>query len=257
MMRLAELQDQFQRALIEGETDVLSEIVDSPKERRDVLLGVYQNAYTQRLVEFLVHDYQQLHAYLGSEPFARMARAYIAEYPSRTPNARWYGAQLPWFLTLAAPYRGTPVLAELAGLERALNDVFDAGDAELLTLDDLAGVAPEEWAALTFKAIPATRRLDLKTNAAEIWRALRDGERPPEPTCLAEVGQLIVYRTTGQAMYRAMPSDEAMIWDEASKGARFGVLCEMLAAFSGSDTAPARAAQYLKGWIEAGLLVRI
>jgi hypothetical protein len=45
-----------------------------------------------------------------------------------------------------------------------------------------------------------------------------------------------------------------MMWDEAVKGVRFGVLCEMVATFGGEDDAELRAASYLKDWIDMGML---
>jgi hypothetical protein len=45
-----------------------------------------------------------------------------------------------------------------------------------------------------------------------------------------------------------------MMWDEAAKGVRFGVLCEMVATFGGEDDAELRAATYLKGWVDTGML---
>ena len=45
-----------------------------------------------------------------------------------------------------------------------------------------------------------------------------------------------------------------MMWDEAAKGVCFDVLCEMVATFAGEDGAELRAASYLKGWVDTGLL---
>jgi hypothetical protein len=46
-----------------------------------------------------------------------------------------------------------------------------------------------------------------------------------------------------------------MMWDEAViKGVHFGVLCEMVATFVGEDDAELRAASYLKGWVDTGML---
>jgi hypothetical protein len=45
-----------------------------------------------------------------------------------------------------------------------------------------------------------------------------------------------------------------MMWDEAAKGVRFGVLCEMVATFGGEQDAELRAASYLKGWVDTGML---
>ena len=40
----------------------------------------------------------------------------------------------------------------------------------------------------------------------------------------------------------------------AANGVRFGVLCEMVATFGGEDDAELRAASYLKGWVDTGML---
>ena len=56
------------------------------------------------------------------------------------------------------------------------------------------------------------------------------------------------------ARFRLLATEEAMMWDEAVKGVRFGVLCEMVATFAGEDEAELRAASYLKGWVDTGML---
>lgn len=256
MSGLAELQARFQRAVVDGDDAVLAEILDTSKEKRDVLLGVYRNAYVARLIEFLEHDYEKLSAYLGEAQFEEMARAYIRAHPSHTPNARWYGAALPGFLERTAPYSESAQLADLAALEQALNDVFDAAEAPALELADLAEVSPEDWPGLTFVAHPAVRRLTHRSNAAQIWQALGAEETPPEAAALPEPAELIVYRQDHMAMFRAAGGEEAMMWDEAAGGVAFGVLCEMVATFGGEDEAATRAAGYLQGWIQTGLLAR-
>jgi len=56
------------------------------------------------------------------------------------------------------------------------------------------------------------------------------------------------------ARFRPLSAEEAMMWDEAAKGVRFGVLCEMVAIFGGEDKAELRAATYLKGWVDMAML---
>ncbi len=254
MNSLKALQDSFQRAVVEGDDAVLAELLDSSKEKRDILLGVYRNAYVLRLVEFLTNDYEKLRTLLGDDQFDAMARAYIKANPSHTRNARWFGRHLPGFLAASAPYSDTPALADLAALEMALNDVFDAQDAPALAMEDLASLPGEDWAGLTFTPHPAVRRLTLTSNATEIWRALNEDTEPPAVSPLAEPAQLILYRSEAMATFRILAGDEAMMWDEAAQAVSFSALCEMLAAYAGEDEAPLRAATYLKGWIDAGML---
>ena len=71
---------------------------DSAKEQRKVLFGVYRNAYVARLAEILADDYEQLHAYLGDQAFAKLVKAYIDANPSDQRSARWFGRHLPDFV---------------------------------------------------------------------------------------------------------------------------------------------------------------
>jgi hypothetical protein len=64
----------------------------------------------------------------------------------------------------------------------------------------------------------------------------------------------VVWRQDFMARFRPLSAEEAMMWNEAVKGVRFGVLCEMVATFAGEDGAEIRAATYLKGWVDTGML---
>ena len=76
------------------------------------------------------------------------------------------------------------MLSDLAALEKALNDAFDAAEAPVLALGDMAGFAPEIWNDLVFQAHPSAYRLDLVTNAPAIWLALKNDETPPDAAVL-------------------------------------------------------------------------
>ncbi|MGO9543285.1 MAG: hypothetical protein ACLPPF_00605 [Rhodomicrobium sp.] len=94
--------------------------------------------------------------------------------------------------------------------------------------------------------------LDFVTNAADIWSALK---REAEPPAVEKSGQhrILIWRQD-VPKFRVLQEEEAMLWNEAARGVRFGVLCEMAAAHDDPDQAAARAAGYLQGWIASGLL---
>ena len=77
MSDLARQQAEFQRGILDGDKTVLAEILDSPREKRDVLFGVYRYAYGSRLVEAMRNDHELLHLYLGDEMFDEMGHAYV------------------------------------------------------------------------------------------------------------------------------------------------------------------------------------
>ena len=256
MSEFARQQAEFQRGILDGDETVLAEIVDSPREKREVLFGVYRYAYGSRLVEAMRNEHELLHLYLGDETFDEMGHAYVKACPSGHPNLRWFSQGLPEFLQSTAPYSGHPELAELAALEKALNDAFDAKEGKVVELGEMAGFAPEAWSGLCFKPHPSAARLKLATNAAAIWLALKNDEAPPEAALLDEPANLLIWRQDVTPMFRELLAEEAMMWDEAANGIPFGVLCEMLATYDDPDGAAGRGAGYLHGWITAGLLTQ-
>ena len=254
MKSLKELQDSFQRGILAGDDAILAEVNDSDKEQRKVLFGVYRNAYVARLADILYEDYEQLHAYLGDETFAKLVKAYIDAHPSDQRSARWFGRHLPSFVRDSTAYAKHPEAAEIAQLEKSLADAFDGPDAEPLRIDALVAIAPEDWPYLVFEPHPTTVRLTFRTNAADIWTALKNEEAPPKPERLPEPQPILVWRREFMAHFRPLQAEEAMMWDEAGNSVRFGVLCEMVATFGGEDDAELRAATYLKGWVDTGML---
>jgi hypothetical protein len=256
MSDFARQQSDFQRGILTGDDKVLAEILDSPKEKREVLFGVYKYAYGSRLVDALRNDHKLLHSYVGDEMFDEIGQAYVAANPSQNPNLRWFSQGLPDFLKTAS-YGEYPILSDLAALEKALNDAFDAKDAPVVGLTDMAGFAPEAWNDLKFEAHPSSCRLDLSTNVAAVWLSLKSEEMPPDAVALEQPARLLIWRQDVTPMFRELSVEEAMMWDEASGGIPFGVLCSMLATYDDPDGAAARGAGYLHGWITAGLLTGV
>lgn len=255
-MTFAELQAAFQRAVMAGDDSVLGLIPDGAREGKEILLGVYRNAYVGRLVEVMQNDHEMVRTYLGDGAFNEMAQAYIAAHPSDQPNARWFSRHLPDFLKRTKPFSDRPHLSELALLEKTLADAFDALDAPVVTIAELAAIPPESWGDLCFATHPSAARLDFHTNAVAIWLALKEEATPPEYAPLEDEENLLVWRGESSPMFRTLGAEEAMMWDEAAKGVRFAVLCELLATYDDPENAATRAAQYLAGWLQSGAVTK-
>ena len=255
-MKLKDFQDRFQRAILDGDDAILEDIPDGPHETKTNLLGIYRDAYVLRLIDAVGGDHERLRIYLGEDNFQAMARAYIASFPSRHPSVRWFARRLPEFLKAHEPYSRQPILSELAALERALNDAFDGADAPVVRMSDLLVLPPEEWAGLSFVRHPTALTFEVFTNVGAIWVALKAGEEPP-PCRLFDMGtRILVWRNDTTSMFRELSAEEAMMWQEATKGTPFAELCAMLAVYDDPGSAPARAAGFLKTWLEGGLLTQ-
>lgn len=251
---LCAMQAAFQRAILLGDDAVLNDILDTSRTNRNVLFGVYRHAYVARLIEVVRSEHPLLHRHLGDDAFAELAKAYIVAEPSRHPNARWFAHRLPDHLSQSQ--QGAPHLAELAALERALNDAFDAPDVPALELSDLAAIPPQSWSDLVFNAHPSAHSLAFTTNAHARWLALKNEQPPPAVELRSAPECVIVWRHETIPKVRRMSDEEAMMWNEVSNGIPFGRLCELIAVYDDPETAPLRAAQHLQGWILSGLLAK-
>ena len=251
---LSEIQDSLQAAILSGDDAILASLMDNSHTTRDILFGVYRHAYASRLADVLMNEYPLLRAYVGDKDFSALARAYIGAHPSRNQNARWFGTGFPAFLAKQDAAVRSPVLPDLACIERDVSNAFDALDARVLGFADLAKFPPEDWGRLVFAPQPSAAMLRTGTNAFAIWKSLKDGGTPGPAVRLASPEHLIVWRQGVTPRVRVMPYEEAMMWAEASRGVRFDALCELLAAFDDPDSAAVRAAGYLQGWLTAELL---
>jgi hypothetical protein len=64
----------------------------------------------------------------------------------------------------------------------------------------------------------------------------------------------LVWRWDGVPNVRRVAAEERMLWIESGRGATFGGLAELAATYDAPDEAALRVAQYLNGWLSAGLL---
>jgi hypothetical protein len=190
-----------------------------------------------------------------AEDFPTLADAYVRGHDSPFFSIRYYGDDLPRFLSTEEQYAAAPVLAELARWEWAMTGVFDAADALPLTHEALAHVAPQEWAQLRLQWHPSVARVDLHWNAPQIWQAVTEDAERPAIAYSAQPTPWLLWRQDLTTYFRSLPAAEAAMLDAARSGWPFGELCELLCEQVGAAAAPAQAATFLRGWIVSGLLV--
>jgi hypothetical protein len=257
MTKLAELQFLMQRAIASRSVGASGLVAAPPMGNADDRIAIYRHAYVERLTEFLLHDYEKLRAYLGFVRFSEMAGRYISAHPSDQPNARWFSRHLPEFLKSSPHYRRHPEIAELALLERAINDAFDGPDHPIVTMAQLAIIAPEDFPAATFLIAPTVHRFSVWTNVASLWSSLKCGETPPPSEDFAVPSEILVWRQGVGSRFRIVGAEEAMAFDKARDGLSFSLICETIAMYGDADTAGLRAATYLRGWMEAEIIAAV
>lgn len=257
MIALEELQRQFQSFVLGGDFAILRSVVESPHGDSGPRLAIYHDAYRIRLCEALGDTFGTLREHLGPTDFDALCARYVACEPSTVRNVRWYGAGLADFLESARPYDERPWLAELARLDWALVGAFDAADLPPVTLEAMTRLSAEAWPVLAFEFHPSVARLTLSTNAPSMRRATDNGEVLPEARRLDAAVEWLVWRQDARTNYRSLQSPEAAALDGALAGTPFAALCAQAGEQLGAAEASMHAAQWLRRWIEEGLIVRL
>lgn len=258
MARLPRIQGDFQSYLLSGESAAIEQhVVGTRKVPVATRLGIYGDGYRSRLIEALEASFPVLSQLLGEEDFGTLGTAYVVSHDSPFFSIRYYGNGLADFLATDPAYAGAPVLAEVARWEWAMSEVFDAADADPIGPEALARVVPERWAELRFDWHPSVRRLALAWNAPQIWKAVSDEAEPPEVELSAEPVEWLLWRQELRTYFRSLQPAEVTALEAARTGESFGELCATLSAQIGEAQAPARAAGFLKDWVESGMIVAV
>jgi hypothetical protein len=219
---------------------------------------IYANAYFTRIHDALRSDYGALHAVLGEAAFRDLARLYLMAHPSRSFSLRFVGARLPAFLAgpiAEAFQRRWPFAPELAALDWALTDVFDAPDAPLLSREQLAAQPAEAWERLRFGLITAWRLLRFSWPVQQLRAAWDSGLDMPqlEPATT----WVLVCRRGEEVRYREVSDVESYALRSVQAGDEFGSTCARIAQTIGAAEAPRRALEMLERWLADGLLARL
>ena len=179
---------------------------------------------------------------------------YVRAHDSPFFSIRYYGDQLPEFLAAHEDYAAAPVLAELARWEWTMTCVFDAADAAPLAHTELAqhrrrsaghGCASSGTRACTGSSSPGTCRSCGRRSATT--------PRGRPPRC--RPASWLLWRRELATYFRSLSAAEAAALDAARSGWPFAELCELLCEEVGEAQAPAQAAELLRGWLAAGLIV--
>jgi hypothetical protein len=206
-------------------------------------IGVYRHAYRARLAGALRANYPKLAQWMGAEEFGELASRYGAAHPSRHFSIRWHGEHLGAFLA-----RGP--LAELARMEWALGEAFDAADAAPLRVEDIASMAAEACGRLALTLHASVKILALEWGVEAAWRALRDGETIALPAVRVHSHGLLVWRKDLDAHWRSVTRAEANALLGLHAAGSLDAACEDL-----HECHAAEMGTWFAGWLAQGMLV--
>jgi hypothetical protein len=232
------------------ETVVLPSQALTANERLDI----YAHMYYARLLEILTDEYPTTRQILGAEAFALACRRFLQRHPSKHRTLNRLSEKFPAFLVRHLPPGNRSGLAiDVARIERAMEDVFDAPQVQLLTAAEFAAIGAEEWQRVSLRVIPALRLFKLRYPANDYMNAVRSKGRPriprPRATCA------IVYRRGYQVYRRDQTPEQYKLLSALAAGRTLA--SAVRSSISGRRASPEKLAATLgtwfRDWAAAGL----
>jgi len=258
MKDLSGIQDDFQRYLLTGLIDIEQSVVGTNLISANTRLNVYRDAYQTRLLEALASNFPALKAYLGDEDFQRMGLEYIHLHPSTYRSIRWYGSQLASYLT--NEYQGnveSQFLSELAAFEWAMTLTFDATDLPIFQLSQMMEIPAKSWGNMRLKTHPSVQCISLLWDVVTLWETLTNNQPIEKPIKHSNPVSWVLWRYDNMNRFYCLSQDESYALDAVLKERSFGELCEGLCQWHKEEDVGLRAASFLKGWIQSGLISNI
>ncbi len=220
-------------------------------------LAIYYDGYRLRLLEILQSDFPKLHTLMGDEAFETLALLYIDAYPSEHFSARYFGQHFAKFLTENSHYAKQPYLAEMAHFEWALGDTLDALDQNIITLERLKSIPPEQWTNLKIRFHPSLNICTLDWDIPQLWKAIENNESPRKPEKQTEMTTWICWRKGLQSQFRSLTKPEAHILTLLKTEHDFGDVCESLTEIIDADTVPAIALGFIQQSIQNNFITEL
>ncbi len=164
----------------------------SPVER----LEIYREQFWLRHTASLVEDFPGLSGILGQGPWQTLIEGYLDAYPPRSFTLRDLGLDLPEYVAAQQWLPEHALCRDMARLELAYLEIFDAPDALPLDVARIAEIPEEAWQNARIDLHPALRLLavdyPVATLRQQLFLAKTSGEAVPIPAPAPEY--LLLYR---------------------------------------------------------------
>ena len=251
--KLRDVQSWFWRSIAgepgeyEFDPDLVATVEPSRTLEPAQRVEVYADAYFLRLRDVLAEDFPHVARLLGDDAFATLVRRYLKVHPSTEPSVRHVGRALTEFIRSQQDL--LPGLADLAALEWARGNAFDAPDDAPLTAAKLAELDPAVWPHL--KLIPV-RSLEILNAFWPVQRLWAEEIQPEQMT--SHPTPLRIWRGKDFYVFHApMDAREAAAMSRLLAGVSFTEICQVFEDLDEQQAAQEAGALLLR-WLEDGII---
>lgn len=206
---------------------------------RQAALGIYHNAYHQRLLHIAGELYPGLQRTLDSETFEALWLDYFQQFPPEPGPVSTLGRHLPGFLSDHPVYRDLPALLDIARLENHFIALFEQPDEPVYRRAQLETLPPDQWSATRWQVRQDWTLMQSRFDLQGYWERLREhfadpaaepGSAPFGVPALDAPGWLLIHRQGGSMQLRRVTGPMAVFLEGLRAGLDFADLCRELAS---------------------------
>ena len=168
---------------------------------------VYRRNMLANLGGSLAATFPVVERLVGDVFFREAARVFVLAHPSRSGDLNEYGEAFADFLAAYPHARSLPYLADVARLEWACHESYQAADAAAFDLASLATVPADSYPRIRFALHPGVRLVRSSHAIEAIWNANQAG-RDGTPDRQAGPDAVVVSREEGAIFVRAVDESE-------------------------------------------------
>ena len=188
-------------------------------------LEIYREQYWLRHTGSLVEDFPGVGGVLGQRDWERLVEEYLALHPPNTFSLRELGEHLPDFASTCSWLPNRELVVDMARLEWAYVEVFDARDAPPLEPEKLRAVPEDAWERVRLVPHPALRLLRVGYPVVALRRRLLVAETAP-PLPEPETLHLAISRQKLVIEHDVLDPGAFALLSKLCRSIPLGVACE-------------------------------
>ncbi|MDF3068368.1 MAG: uncharacterized protein K0R38_3969 [Polyangiaceae bacterium] len=221
-------------------------------------LEIYREQFWLRHTSSLVEDFPGLGGILGQREWEKLVEAYLSQVAPQSYTLRDLGFRLPEIIAQAGWLSHQALCLDMARLELAYVEVFDAPDTLPLAPERLASIPEESFTEARLLVAPCVRLLTLSYPVADLRRQLR--VESDEPVAIPEPREtrLVVYRRDLRLWDMPVSAVAYSFLSGLSEGKTLGGAAEVAARLPGGEAElTSSIGAWLQEWTQKGLLADV
>lgn len=212
----------------EARAFALAHIGDNPRLSGVEMLEIYREQFWLRHTESLVEDFPGVGGIIGSEDWNRLVVEYLLAHRPETPTLRELGEKLPGFIATRSWLPHPRLVADMARLEWAHVEIFDADDVPPLDPKKLASVPEDAWEGARLVPDPALRLLSFEYPVIPLRKRLLSATHEHEaiPLPEPEPSHFALHRRERGIFHDELELPAYSLLDRLARGRALGPACE-------------------------------